>query len=618
MVVDSGQLKILTNTTGMSPRELSENDDIATSIVLDPYLGFITHKMNVRYRPIKANKEELKQIIEEFRREQNYEATYKKLLNGDWLPRSCYIRSKLQQQRLEQHIYRYLRVFDKDSGFIIEPCYRYSLEGQKGAKISATKKWLKNEKISCLVGCIAELTEEEESQLLRPGKNDFSVMFSCRKNCAQLWLGPAAFINHDCRANCKFVPTGRDTACVKVLRDIEVGEEITCFYGEDFFGDGNMYCECETCERRGMGAFAKDRSGNNEDISNSGYRLRETDNRINRTKIHRQNNHISPPPPKAEVPQENKQPNGIVTPLSIKELRQKGLTKYDAEMLIAQGCQFSDIGEAAKKPSDGKATLTATRAEEPPPKRILRNKQKPVVLEEKKKDEEKPKTEVEVPPPIREAQPLQNIKIETPEESTPSSGYDSQSDKLDNDSLKSEGSEKQFCISRCKRNLSEKFEDVKDKCKSKLLRTPSNNHVARRRSSDKSSDTLTKDVYEFSDESEGGPPALRGAKPQPEKRGLKLTLRMKRSPMLDEVIESGNWSEDSFEPQYEVLRVEGVDIDIHRKKKHKTKDREHRKKRTKPDKYPPLMHTPLKRLRLIVGNETRTIHFPVTAQQEVM
>ena len=66
-------------------------------------------------------------------------------------------------------------------------------------------------------------------------------------NKMRLMCGSVRFVNHSCDPNCQFVvcEVGAQK-CVKVeiLKDIHPGEELLVYYGDDYFGENNIYCKC--------------------------------------------------------------------------------------------------------------------------------------------------------------------------------------------------------------------------------------------------------------------------------------------------------------------------------------------------------------------------------------
>ena len=91
----------------VSIAELSDHDDIATAAIIDTFLGFQTHKMNLRFRnPKPANQRQLKKVVNKFIEHQSYERAYKELIGScDWIAATLTTRrSKLWQTGLREHV----------------------------------------------------------------------------------------------------------------------------------------------------------------------------------------------------------------------------------------------------------------------------------------------------------------------------------------------------------------------------------------------------------------------------------------------------------------------------------------------------------------------------------
>ncbi|BFZ60385.1 histone lysine methyltransferase Set9 [Saitoella coloradoensis] len=177
-----------------------------------------------------------------------------------------------------KHAKKYFQMYLPDAGFEVASTSRYAAVSSKAeACILATRNWTAGEIIQRLQGTLAPMTREEELAHAASSR-DFSILHSSRLKAMCLLLGPARFVNHDCKPNAAFV-TQNQTLTIKAIRDIRIGEEIVVKYAEDYFGIGNCECLCQTCENTGRGAYAKKSDDASEEIPELTNSLNNRENR---------------------------------------------------------------------------------------------------------------------------------------------------------------------------------------------------------------------------------------------------------------------------------------------------------------------------------------------------
>lgn len=147
-----------------------------------------------------------------------------------------------------KHLRRYINIYLPDCPFEVSSTNRYTVVTHEAA-VTARRVIKKGETVKYLCGVQVVMLPEEEADV-HMRRRDFSIVISSRNKSASLFLGPARFANHDCGANARLMTTGAAGMEIIAARDIEVGDEITVTYGDNYFGEDNCECLCKTCEDR--------------------------------------------------------------------------------------------------------------------------------------------------------------------------------------------------------------------------------------------------------------------------------------------------------------------------------------------------------------------------------
>ena len=157
-----------------------------------------------------------------------------------------------EKKYFREHVRRYLQIYLPDCPWEVNTTDRYEADTHEAA-ITARRPIARGETIKYLLGIRAVITSEEEKKISDDGKN-FSIVVSSMNKSISLLMGPARFVNHDCKPNATLVAMDHMCIGIEATRTIEVDEEITITYGNSYFGDGNRECLCKTCQdKRGDG-----------------------------------------------------------------------------------------------------------------------------------------------------------------------------------------------------------------------------------------------------------------------------------------------------------------------------------------------------------------------------
>ena len=159
------------------------------------------------------------------------------------------LKTEREKEDFRKHLRKYLNIWSTDCPFEVSTTNRYTITTHEAAT-TARRFIKKGDTIKYLCGNLVAMSSEEEKDLDLT-RRDFSIVMSSRKKTPSLFLGPARFANHDCNANAKLVTKGPEGMQVVAVRDIEVGDEITVTYGDDYFGERNCECLCSTCDSMG-------------------------------------------------------------------------------------------------------------------------------------------------------------------------------------------------------------------------------------------------------------------------------------------------------------------------------------------------------------------------------